>query len=447
MKRKLLIVEDDTTFLTMLTSWLARKGFETESASTVSAATKMIDNGRSFDLVLSDMRLPDGSGLDVLDRLRAKSSTTPLVIMTSYAEVQNAVNAMKHGARDYIAKPFQPAVLLEKINEAIGPEAIATSVDTKAKAPAKTVESADRFIEGESDMSRRLFHMVGIVAPTPMSVLITGANGTGKEYVANRIHQLSKRAAGPFVAIDCGALTKDLSASEFFGHVKGSFTGALADKQGAFAEANGGTLFLDEVGNLSYDIQVQLLRALQERRVRPVGSTREIPVDVRLVCATNADLPRAIAEGKFREDLYHRINEFNITMPSLHERGNDVLLYARHFLAIANDELDRHITGFTPEACRLILDYTWPGNLRQLNNCIKRATLLATGNAIDATDLDIPPATSPVTRPLHDNDRERQCIIDAIRAAGGNKALAARNLGIDRKTLYNKIRFYNISTV
>lgn len=441
--KKLLIVEDDMTFLTMLTTWLKRKGFAADSATTVGAALKMLDRDHCFNLVLSDMRLPDGSGLTVLDRLKEVSPSTPLIIMTSYAEVQNAVNAMKHGARDYIAKPVSPTVLLEKINETL---ASAGGDDTPApSSQATAAATTEGFLQGESEVSRRLFSLVDIVAPTPMSVLITGANGTGKEYVAHRIHELSKRSSGPFVAIDCGAMLKELSASEFFGHVKGSFTGALADKRGAFVEANGGTIFLDEVGNLSYDVQVQLLRALQERKVRPVGSTREIPVDVRVVSATNADLPRAIAEGKFREDLYHRLNEFNIAMPSLHDRGDDVILFAEHFLAIANASLDRDIKGFTPEAKRLMLDYCWPGNLRQMKNCIRRAALLARGEMIDVGDLDIAAdTTTPAPRPLRDSNRERAAIVEAIKAAGGNKALAARNLGIDRKTLYNKIKAYGI---
>ena len=285
-----------------------------------------------------------------------------------------------------------------------------------------------------------------------MSVLIRGASGTGKEYVAHRIHQLSKRADKPFVAIDCGAMLKELAASEFFGHAKGSFTGAVSDKTGAFVEANGGTLFLDEVGNLSYDVQVQLLRAIQERRIRPVGSNQETEVDVRLICATNEDLPQAIARGEFREDLYHRLNEFTLHMPALKDRGEDILLFANFFLKQANEELERDIVGFDAAASEALLDYSWPGNLRELKNTVKRATLLAQGSLIRKADLgsDLNPNrtwsghTPTEVMPLHDKEDEKERILQALEAAGHNKAKAARLLGIDRKTLYNKIRLYGL---
>lgn len=279
-----------------------------------------------------------------------------------------------------------------------------------------------------------------------MSVLITGASGTGKEYVARRIHSLSKRADKPFVAIDCGAMLKDLAASEFFGHVKGAFTGAVTDKTGAFVEANGGTLFLDEVGNLSYDVQVQLLRALQERRIRPVGSTQEIEVDIRLVCATNENLPLAIERGEFREDLYHRINEFTLRMPALHERGRDILLFADFFLQQANEELERHIMGFEPKAVEAMMNYNWPGNLREMKNLVRRATLLAQDDIIRLADLgpslQTPAATTGLQ--LHNEDSEKQRILQALEATGGNKSKAAQLLGVDRKTLYNKLKLYGL---
>ena len=267
--------------------------------------------------------------------------------------------------------------------------------------------------------------------------------------MAHRIHRLSKRADKPFVAIDCGAMLKELAASEFFGHVKGSFTGAVTDKTGAFEEANGGTLFLDEVGNLSYDVQVQLLRAIQERRIRPVGSNREVEVDVRLICATNEDLPQAIARGEFREDLYHRLNEFTLRMPALKDRGEDILLFANFFLQQANKELERDIIGFDADASETLLDYSWPGNLRELKNTVKRATLLAQNRIIRKNDLGnaVLEATTGLPddiMPLRDKKDEKERILQALEAAGGNKAKAARLLGIDRKTLYNKIKLYDI---
>lgn len=282
-----------------------------------------------------------------------------------------------------------------------------------------------------------------------MSVLINGASGTGKEYVAHRIHELSKRAGKPFIAIDCGSIPKELAASEFFGHIKGSFTGALHDKRGAFEEANGGTLFLDEVGNLSYEVQIQLLRALQERRIRPIGSNKEIEVDVRLISATNENLTEAISKGNFREDLYHRLNEFTLYMPSLKERPEDILLFANFFLDQANRELERDLIGFDAAASEALQKYDWPGNLRQLKNVVKRATLLAQGDFITIRELgeDIlrqPVSFVPQSLNLYDEETEKQRILRALQQTNNNKTKAALLLGVDRKTLYNKLKLYNI---
>ena len=274
-----------------------------------------------------------------------------------------------------------------------------------------------------------------------MSVLILGASGTGKEYVAHRIHDLSQRHDSPFFALDCGAIPRDVAASEFFGHKKGAFTGADADKRGAFEMANGGTLFLDEVGNLSYEVQVQLLRALQERRIRPVGGTKEIDIDIRLVCATNENLEEAVSEGRFREDLYHRINEFTIYMPKLSERGSDLFLFADLFSRHANEELNRNVEGFYSGAAEMLASHSWPGNLRELNNVVKRAVLLTRGSQITTAELTLAMGqirTDNVLQ-LHDEDTERQRIITALQQTNGNKAKAARLLGVDRKTIYNKI--------
>ena len=308
--------------------------------------------------------------------------------MPSYADIQSVVHAIKQGASDYISKPIQPDELLKKIKEALAEPATQVSKNMKNKEQEKNSDySSQNFLEGESEAARQLYNYVGLVAPTPMAVLINGASGTGKEYVAHRIHQLSKRADKPFVAIDCGSIPKELAASEFFGHIKGSFTGAVSDKTGAFVEANGGTLFLDEIGNLSYEVQIQLLRALQEKRIRPVGSNKEIEVDVRLISATNENLTEAIARGDFREDLYHRINEFTLRMPALKERQEDILLFANFFLDQANRELERDLTGFDFSACKALQNYSWPGNLRQLKNVVKRATLLAQGEFFTAREL------------------------------------------------------------
>ena len=431
----ILIVEDDIAFSTMLQTWLRRKGFEVDKASSVGAAVKVLIDSKDICLVLSDLRLPDHDGLRLLAWMHEHNMNVPFIVMTNYAEVQNAVLAMKSGAADYIAKPVQPDILLQKIKDAI-------EQGTQLAAEVHTdTQTTPRHIEGKSEASKQLYSYVELVAPTPMSVLILGASGTGKEYVARRIHDLSPRHDRPFFALDCGAIPRDVAASEFFGHKKGAFTGADTDKQGAFEIANGGTLFLDEVGNLSYDVQVQLLRALQERRIRPVGGAEEISIDIRLVCATNENLSEAVSEGRFREDLYHRINEFTIYMPKLQERGSDLFLFADLFVKHANEELGRSVEGFNSGAAEMLAAHSGPGNLRELNNVVKRAVLLTRGKQITTAELSqaMGQIRTDTIAPLHDDDSERSRIIAALQQTNGNKAKAARLLGIDRKTIYNKI--------
>lgn len=485
--KQILIVEDDLAFGTMLQTWLKKKGFDVEKVTNVGAAARWLTEGGadSVNLILSDLRLPDHDGLFLLTWMRKRNIAVPFIVMTHYAEVQNAVLAMKSGAADYIAKPVQPDILLQKINDALQAASAATPVSqavsaasapvsaastsvsshschsphtsasvssTNAAASYTTANASDsalvpKYLEGRSEASRQLYDYVRLVAPTPMSVLILGASGTGKEYVARRIHELSARKDKPFFALDCGAIPKDVAASEFFGHKKGAFTGADADKRGAFEVANGGTLFLDEVGNLSYDVQVQLLRALQERRIRPVGGDRELKVDIRLVCATNENLEQAVAEGRFREDLYHRINEFTIYMPQLRERGNDIFLFADLLIRQANAELQRQVDGLDAAAAELLVQHSWPGNLRELNNVMKRAVLLARGRQITAAELQqaMGPVRQNAVPTLHDAADERQRIEEALRQTGGNKAKAARLLGIDRKTIYNKMEKWGMA--
>ena len=476
--KQILIVEDDLAFGTMLQTWLKKKGFDVEKVTNVGAAARWLTEGGadSVNLILSDLRLPDHDGLFLLTWMRKRNIAVPFIVMTHYAEVQNAVLAMKSGAADYIAKPVQPDILLQKINDALQAASVATPIPQAVSAASTSVSShssqsphtsasasstnaaascttanasasVPKYLEGRSEASRQLYDYVRLVAPTPMSVLILGASGTGKEYVARRIHELSARKDKPFFALDCGAIPKDVAASEFFGHKKGAFTGADADKRGAFEVANGGTLFLDEVGNLSYDVQVQLLRALQERRIRPVGGDRELTVDIRLVCATNENLEQAVAEGRFREDLYHRINEFTIYMPQLRERGNDIFLFADLFIRQANAELQRQVDGLDAAAAELLVQHSWPGNLRELNNVMKRAVLLARGRQITAAELQqaMGPVRQNAVPTLHDEADERQRIEEALRQTGGNKAKAARLLGIDRKTIYNKMEKWGMS--
>ena len=435
----ILIVEDDITFSLMLTTWLGKKGFVVRSSSSVSDAKRRLGE-EAFDLVISDLRLPDSDGIDLLKWLKSTHPSLPLIMMTSYAEIQTAVQAMKLGAADYIAKPLNPDELLGKIKELV-------YVEEKAPARVPVSSAPDLYIEGQSQAARQLYEHVRLVAPTDMSVLVTGASGTGKEYIARRIHEQSIRRKAPFVAVDCGAIPKELAASEFFGHVKGSFTGAIENKTGAFVAAQGGTIFLDEIGNLTYEVQVQLLRALQERKVKPIGSNQEIAINVRLISATNENLRQAIEKGDFREDLYHRINEFTIRIPDLKERKEDLLLFANHFLDLANSELQKDIIGFDNDTMQLFQSYSWPGNLRQMKNVIKYATLLATGRYITRKELPeelTENLSSHTNIQLKNVEHERDLIRKALQECGNNKTRAAQLLGIDRKTLYNKLKIYQL---
>lgn len=449
MIKSILIVEDDITFGMMLKTWLGKKGFDVSSVSNIARARKHIEEN-AVDLILSDLRLPDQDGIFLLRWMSEQGFNIPLIIMTGYADIQSAVQAIKLGARDYVAKPVNPEELLQKIAEASQEQPLAPDAPSKASgsSAAPKQDANPSYMEGESDAAKQLYSYVGLVAPTNMSVLINGASGTGKEYVALRIHQLSKRSSQPFIAVDCGAIPKELAASEFFGHVKGSFTGALADKTGAFVAANGGTIFLDEIGNLSYEVQIQLLRALQERKVRPVGSMQEITVDVRLLSATNENLEQAIEKGTFREDLYHRLNEFTLRIPDLKDRQEDILLFANFFLDQANQELDKHLIGFDSKASQVLLGYHWPGNLRQMKNIVKRATLLAQGSFITplelGEELQETPSLGGSSIALRNEETEKEHILEALRQTGNNKSKAAQLLNIDRKTLYNKLKLYAI---
>lgn len=434
----ILIIEDDITFSLMLTTWLGKKGFSVTTSTSVNESKQKCVSA-SFDVILSDLRLPDGDGIDLLQWLKEKNPSIPVIMMTSYADIQTAVKAIKLGASDYIAKPLNPEELLSKIKDLVK---IAPSVEKKL-----TLSNKNLYIEGQSMAARVMYEHVRLVAPTNMSVLVTGASGTGKEYIARCIHELSNRRNHPFIAVDCGAIPKDLAASEFFGHVKGSFTGAIDNKTGAFVAAKGGTIFLDEIGNLTYEVQVQLLRALQERKIKMIGSNEEIAIDVRLISATNENLRQAIERGDFREDLYHRINEFTIRIPNLCERKEDLMLFANHFLDLANEELGKEIVGFDDATTQLFLRYSWPGNLRQMKNAVKYATLLATGKFITLKELPDELTSSSIASAdvtLKSASHEQELIRKALQESGNNKTKAAQLLGIDRKTLYNKLKLYKL---
>lgn len=440
MSRRILIVEDDAAFGTMLRTWFSKNEWEPVLVSRVSLAEKEIDDNH-FDLIISDLRLPDGDGIMLLTYTKEKKITSPFIMMTGYADVQTAVNAMKLGAYDYLKKPINPVLLQQKIEMAIKTE----KKESKSK---KSPGKEDfKMVKGKSAVIQRVYTHVALVAPTKMSVLILGESGTGKEYIARMIHEQSKRSDKPYIAVDCGSLSKELAPSELFGHLKGSFTSAIGDKKGVFEEAKGGTVFLDEVGNLPYDVQKQLLRALQEQKVRPVGSIQDINVDVRIIAATNEDLLTAIENGEFRQDLYHRINEFTIEVPPLRERIDDIEEFAYHFLKAANEELDKDIDHITIDALELLRKQRWNGNLRELRNVIRRAALFAENHEITVDNL--PVFATPTVKDETDDmalrpGNEKEQIAAALSKARGNKTVAARLLQIDRKTLYNKMHLYGI---
>ena len=439
---KILVVDDDTTFCIMLKNWLGKRGFEVENAFSYKEAVKKLDK-ETFDLVLTDLRLPDKDGIDLLRLIKEKTPVTQVLLMTGYADIQTAVTAMKLGAFDYVAKPVIPDEILKKLQEALKLE-----VEPAAKpVPAKAKSTTFSYIKGVSESASQQYEYIHLVGPTMMTVLINGESGTGKEYIARLIHNTSARKDGPFVAVDCGAIPRDIATSELFGHVKGAFTGATTDKQGYFVAASGGTIFLDEIGNLPYDVQVQLLRALEERKVHPVGSSADVPFDVRIISATNENLKEAVADGRFREDLYHRLNEFSIYALPLRERKDDIMVFANHFLDKANEELGKQVAGFDDEVMRIFNTYAWPGNLRELRNIVKRATLLSQGKLI--SKMCLPPELSqkPVEqeKPMGTRrEMEIELIKDALQKCRNNKSEAARMLQIDRKTLYNKLKSYGL---
>ena len=457
MKQRILILEDDVTFGTMLKTWFTKNSWETTWVSKVEQA-KLEFADKTFDLILSDLRLPDGDGIIFLTWLRENNIMTPLIIMTSYSDVQTAVLAMKLGASDYLQKPINPTILQQKIEIALSTPVEADVKVDDNKPKNKQKQSSNKVVKGSSSVMQRLYSHIDLVAPTKMSVLILGESGTGKEYIARMIHENSNRKSEPFVAVDCGSLSMELAPSELFGHKKGSFTSAVSDKTGVFVEANGGTVFLDEVGNLSYEVQKQLLRALQEHKVRPVGSATDIKVDVRIIAATNEDLEKAIEEGRFRQDLYHRINEFSVNVPPLRERVEDLEEFCYHFISQANEELGKEVDTISDDALDILKQQTWNGNLRELRNVIRRSVLFTKDNVLRKENLpDFPKDNKSQivvkieqqeseNRDLSLNNKanEKEQIIAALNQTRGNKTVAAKLLQIDRKTLYNKMHLYGI---
>ncbi|MES2431888.1 MAG: sigma-54 dependent transcriptional regulator [Bacteroidota bacterium] len=462
MKKRILIIDDDLDMCNLLNRFLTRNDYEVDQAHSGAKGIEKFKQGE-FDIVICDYRLGDKEGKEVLEEIRVVDPNAIVLIITGYSDIKTAVEVIKSGAYDYITKPLVPDEVLGILNNISKDNAAKTTA-----APAKKVnKSYDNvsFLQGHSKQSKELYHQVEIVANTDYSVILYGESGTGKEVIAKTIHNMSKRRDKPFIAMDCGTLSKELSGSELFGHMKGAFTGALGDKEGHFELANGGTLFLDEVSNLSYDIQASLLRVIQERRFKRVGGTKEMLLDVRIIVASNENLQDAYKKGKFREDLYHRFNEFSINLPRLSNRKDDIPLFADFFLQKTKSELGKNIIGFDEEVMELFINYSWPGNLREMRNIIRRAALLTNTDKIsiqslpfeivadngrsdmrNETKTQIATDTTEIKKEIHLKDTaakaEYEAILSALEKVNFNKSKAAELLNIDRKTLYNKIRNY-----
>ncbi|MDF9795899.1 two-component system response regulator HydG [Catalinimonas alkaloidigena] len=460
-KPLVLVIDDDPSFCSLLKSFLSKNDYKVEEAHTAREGLRAVYD-HNFDLVLIDYRLPDLDGLELLKNIKKKYFHLPVIIMTNYANIRTAVDAMKLGAFEYVTKPINPDEILLTIGNALkSVHENSSSPNAKEAEKPKSPSPSFRFVEGNSPLAKQVKKHIDLVGPTNLSVIVQGESGTGKEYVSRKIHEKSERRKKPFVALDCGALSEDLAGSELFGHLKGSFTGALQDKMGQFQAANGGTLFLDEIGNLSYDIQVKLLRAIQERTIRQIGSNKNLDVDVRLIVATNENLDQAVKEGEFREDLYHRLNEFQIKVPALRERKADIPEFVDHFLNQSNHELGKEVKGIEPEVLEKLEEYHWPGNIRELKNVIRRAVLLTTGEKMSLETLP-PEIISPVSNEMEQQNHtssvnphnpdlkaiqektEKALIEETLIKVKYNKTLAAKMLNIDRKTLYNKLKRYNL---
>lgn len=490
----ILIIDDDRDMCLLLKRFLTRHGYEVLEAYNGKKALEILESTEP-SLVMCDFRLEDMEGNVLLGKIKERYAHLPVIIITGYSDIKIAVEVMKMGAYDYITKPLFPDEILVTIKKALAdaekgessPAVHTSSVvnSSPEQRPASTETNKDKtqgvtisgdYIFGDSPVFKQILQQIDLVAPTNYTIIIHGESGSGKEAIAQEIHKRSKRKTKPFVAIDCGALSKELAGSELFGHEKGSFTGALNQKLGSLELANTGTIFLDEVANLSYDIQVSLLRVIQERKMRRVGGVKDIDLDVRIIIASNERLWDAVRKGKFREDLYHRFNEFSIDVPPLRQRPDDVMLFANHFLHQTNVELGKHIKRFSDEVENIFRNYVWYGNLRELRNVIKRATLLTDGEEIEASSLPFeishfnklqfekqpepvyssvasvptsftevvenPRSISETTLKGASIDAEYEMILKALKKVNFNKSKAAKLLNIDRKTLYNKMKQY-----
>jgi DNA-binding NtrC family response regulator len=447
--RRILVVEDDADAGVMLVEGLARHGFRGQWVPTSGAALDLLETA-DFDAIITDLRIPGMSGVELCERLAANRPQVPVIVVTAFGSLDAAVAAIRAGADDFVTKPFEMEHIALALERTLKHRELREEVNRLREMVAKT--EAPTQMLGSSPAMQKLFSTLHRVADSDASVLVSGESGTGKELVARAIHRESGRRDGPFVAINCAAMPDALLESELFGHVRGAFTDARTDKTGLFSEADTGTLFLDEIGELPLNLQPKLLRALQERTVRPVGGSAEVPFDVRVIVSTNRDLESAVADGLFREDLYYRLNVIHLQLPPLRVRGTDVLLLAQHFLAEAASRDDKSVVGLTSAAAERLLAYDWPGNVRELENCIQTAMALTSHDRLTVDDL---PERIRAYRPsalildreepeelLTMEEVERRYIGHVLRAVGGNKTLAAKVLGLDRKTLYNKLHRY-----
>lgn len=426
--KSILIIEDDIIFSRTIGNWLVKQGMRVESVTKLSDAKKSVRE-KEYDLILADLRLPDGNSTLFLEWLNDENYTIPFLIMTNYGQVENAVQAMQLGAVNYLCKPIRP----DKLSEAI------FNVLSKS-------HEENEFYRGESPQALELYKKLKLVALSDYSILIRGASGVGKEHVAREIHDQSHRHSKPYITVDCGAIPEELAASEFFGHRKGAYTGAESDTSGLFRAADGGTLFLDEIGNLSYKTQTLLLRALQEKTYKPLGSTHEYAFNIRLIAATNENLEKAIKEGRFREDLFYRLNEFTLTLPRLSECKEDILPMANFFLRRASEKLKRHFQGFDRLAETALEQYPWFGNIRELKNTINRAALIAESQWITVKDLslDLSIETEEEPEDATEQEKEKVILLQTLERTGNNRSKAAKMLKLSRTTFYEKLRKYHI---
>lgn len=476
---KILVIDDNLDICNLLKRFLSNKGHDVETTMSGESGLDLVRKNK-FDLILCDFKLRDIEGPDILQEVKKISPETKLAIITGYSDVRVAVEVMKKGAFDYVVKPLIPDEIISLIDRAMKTPSQPVYDQTDKKSDVKVqkkptspnVKNTGEYIWGKGTASKNLLKEISLVAPTNFSVIIYGESGAGKENIARTIHNLSERKDMPFVAIDCGALTRDLAGSELWGHEKGAFTGALSSKEGQFELADGGTIFLDEIGNLSYDIQVGLLRLVQEKKLRRIGGVKDKSIDVRIIVASNENLKEAVAKGKFREDLFYRFNEFTINVPPLRKRGKDIMIFAEHFLHLANIELKKEVKGFSHEVAELFVKYEWPGNLREMRNIIRRSLLLTDGEEIQITAIpheivhahkfdfredtnslyvtenssnETVAADDPVDLKLIAAQAEAEAIKKALLENQYNKTKAAKQLGIDRKTLFNKIKLHNIA--